>query len=428
MKPNEPTPHDRGPLIALATSWAEGESSVPLTAMNPNPRLARFLVEAGAFEEPYYLIDVGASGGLEDHWGEFGDSLVADGFDPLVAEVARLSQIALPHVHYWCAFVGDGEGESKSVGDTRGSSNSQFAFTTAAKFGELTDRDYVAEVFNSGSEVEYSQVNLTLDEFVADNDRPIPAFVKIDTDGSDIEVIRGAKKLLSSSSCIGLQVECQFHGVSGSRANTFANIDLLLRELGYTLIDIDIWRYSRHELPLPFHYEIPAQTDGGGVQWGEALYLRDPTTSRENMAAVRQSPVTLASLLATADLYGAVDFAASVLVNVMDQSESIAWLNPSVLDLVVPPNPWGFESYEEYFRQFTDDPSSFFPSRIAAVEASAELETVRLERAPDGTEIERRAEAELRALQQTLTFRVRRRLLELPGVRRMISTLRHRSV
>jgi len=39
-------------------------------------------------------------------------------------------------------------------------------------------------------------------------------------------------------------------------SNTFANIDRLLREWGFTLFDLDLWRYSRRSLPDQFYYKL----------------------------------------------------------------------------------------------------------------------------------------------------------------------------
>ena len=58
-------------------------------------------------------------------------------------------------------------------------------------------------------------------------------------------------------------------------ANTFANIDGLLREWGFTLFDLDLWRYSRRSLPDKFVYRLAGQTVTGQVQWGEAVYFRE---------------------------------------------------------------------------------------------------------------------------------------------------------
>ena len=53
-----------------------------------------------------FLLDVGASGGIEPHWLGLGDKLTAIGFDPLVSEVKRLNETNTnPNIHYEEGFV-----------------------------------------------------------------------------------------------------------------------------------------------------------------------------------------------------------------------------------------------------------------------------------------------------------------------------------
>jgi len=55
----------------------------------------------------FFLLDVGCSGGIEEHWFAFGDRLRAIGFDPLIAEIDRLSSLNTdPGVVYEAAYVG----------------------------------------------------------------------------------------------------------------------------------------------------------------------------------------------------------------------------------------------------------------------------------------------------------------------------------
>ena len=57
--------------------------------------------------EPFVLIDVGCSGGIDPPWRHFGPSLVVHGYDPNVAacEEAQARE-PFPHVKYHPRFVG----------------------------------------------------------------------------------------------------------------------------------------------------------------------------------------------------------------------------------------------------------------------------------------------------------------------------------
>ena len=64
----------------------------------------------------------------------------------------------------------------------------------------------------------------------------------------DLEVLMGARGLLEAG-VLGLLVEVQLQGASHEYANTFANIDRYLRHLGFSLFDVELYRYSRSALP-----------------------------------------------------------------------------------------------------------------------------------------------------------------------------------
>ena len=75
--------------------------------LNPySPVLSKALAERLWGERNFFLIDVGASGGLEKHWQVFGDRLKAVAFEPLVVEAERLQRTAAgTGVRYEAAFV-----------------------------------------------------------------------------------------------------------------------------------------------------------------------------------------------------------------------------------------------------------------------------------------------------------------------------------
>src|ERR1017187_6216900 len=75
---------------------------------NSSGKLTRYLVDLGIFrDEPFSLVDVGASGGIQPFWRQFGDSLRAVAFDPLIKEMERLNSIEPnPSVRYVASLVG----------------------------------------------------------------------------------------------------------------------------------------------------------------------------------------------------------------------------------------------------------------------------------------------------------------------------------
>lgn len=101
--------------------------------------------------------------------------------------------------------------------------------------------------------------------------------LKVDTDGHDLEVLQSGPRALETA--LSVDVEVQFQGSAHPRANTFSNIDRLLREAGFELFDVRPHRHSRAILPAPFWGSPGSPTRTGQTVWGQALYLRDVVAS-----------------------------------------------------------------------------------------------------------------------------------------------------
>jgi hypothetical protein len=147
--------------------------------------------------------------------------------------------------------------------------------TSAIRAQNMTQCDYARTYYDQTGEGFLAKDMIELDEFLLRTHPTDVDFIKIDTDGSDYQVLLGAQELMARSPVLGVAVECQFQGPVHEAANIFGNIDRLLRRLGFSLFDIEVYRYSRAALPKPFVYRIPAQTTSGQVLWADALYLRD---------------------------------------------------------------------------------------------------------------------------------------------------------
>jgi FkbM family methyltransferase len=236
------------------------------------PRLTRHLVERQSFvNDPVVVVDVGASGGIDSYWDEFQDQLTAVGFDPLVAEVERLNRKAPPNVRYVAAAIVAHEPQ-----DLAGAASTQFFHrSSAVRASEIAALDYIRETYSAGAEPSLTDYRVTLDEYFDDETGAGIDFLKIDTDGHDLDVLLGADRILTAGRVLGLAVEAQFQGYVHPVANLFSNIDTLLRSKGFSLFDLEVHRYSRAALPANFVYDIPAQTTSGQVGWAESFYFRD---------------------------------------------------------------------------------------------------------------------------------------------------------
>lgn len=296
-----------------------------MLSINPAESLKdAFLRKLGRLPE-LHLVDVGVSGGIHDNWRGWGDSLVALGLDVLENEIDRLrADETLPHVgyeavkitaparetnasldaaatnyalHRSAAYLGtalaaEGIGAAtkmdtaafveqwrKVVGGQAGVVPQEASYANVPDplsdpFYSHYQRLFERSAGGSGN-IRYANRSATLDEIVQRAAIPAIDLLKIDTDGFELDVLRGASDTLARG-CLAVEVEVQFHGRADANANVFANIDVFLRQRGFTLLKLDTHCYSRSALPRPFVYpDLPAQTIGGPVQWGDALYCRD---------------------------------------------------------------------------------------------------------------------------------------------------------
>src|SRR5882762_2009721 len=185
--------------------------------MSASPTLARRLYATlDSRREPVTLIDVGCSGGVEEHWLNFAPALRAIGFDPILPEIERLNASAPASIRYEAAFVGYRDYDelvpySLRADAVANKNNDSFTRTSAHAHFVLKEGDYAKKNYNQGKELIFTDRRIDLDSFAAASGIRRIDFLKVDTDGSDIEVLLGARELLAAG-CLALSLEAQFHG------------------------------------------------------------------------------------------------------------------------------------------------------------------------------------------------------------------------
>jgi hypothetical protein len=114
---------------------------------------------------------------------------------------------------------------------------------------------------------------ITLDEFANQHEIQNIDFLKIDTDGTELNVLKGGENLLSN--ILGIKIEVQFHGLVSTNDSIFNSIDAFLQKKSFSLVDLQIIKYDRFSLPGYFTYpEIPANTNFGPIMWADAYYIK----------------------------------------------------------------------------------------------------------------------------------------------------------
>jgi FkbM family methyltransferase len=161
---------------------------------NPDARFTRAVVAANLLRSPIVLVDVGVNGGILPRWRNLGSSLEVHGFDPLEEVIAPLRGDG--HSYYVMA-LGDEEGERDFYvsADTYSSSlytqgESKYASGPAACVGSR--RVPIRRLDSLMAEGKFSRAD----------------FLKVDTEGFEPEVLKGARSLLGS--VLALDIETNF--------------------------------------------------------------------------------------------------------------------------------------------------------------------------------------------------------------------------
>lgn len=209
------------------------------------------------------VVDAGARYGLHPSWRDARDLCEFHLFEPEPIEANRLKiryQNA-PNISVHAKALAAKNGERRlSVRSHRGLSN-------------LDDWDFdltkVHPDFKS-SAIGTNKVDVhavSIDEFF--NDTRVD-FLKLDAEGSDFEILTGAKNRLHDS-ILGIRINISFKKNS-QKSTTFSDFDILLRDL-----DFDLQRIEFSERINKIQGLLPLSTDSGSLHGGDAIWTRNPS-------------------------------------------------------------------------------------------------------------------------------------------------------
>jgi FkbM family methyltransferase len=331
---------------------------------NLNPAMTRFAVADGLLDEDFTLIDVGCSGGIHDHWRAFGEQLRSFGFDPQRQECARLNEReANPRVRYFPYFVGLQPDHwfhqrRQPAGTPQYRYFQTYLDQLSAGFALECSRDVQQQSNPIFEDLTTDRIGVS--QFVRERAVGDVDFVKIDTDGGDLEVLLSCEEVIRSGAVLGFMVESPFTGSAHETDNSFHNIDRLMRQHGYCLFSLTVNRYSRRSLPAPFTITIAAQTQTGQAIWGDALYFRNAGSPHGEAVAGKLAFPKLLKLACLFEIFCLNDCAAEVIQQ--HRAAFAARTDPDrLLDLLTPPLHGTTYSYASYIDLFRTEVARFFP-------------------------------------------------------------------
>jgi FkbM family methyltransferase len=202
-----------------------------------------------------HLIDVGARAGLAKRWNPFLKQIRALGFEPDPVECTRLNA-QKSAVRYLPTALGEHDGESATLHIT-----SQPGCSSILRPNRSLLRHYPY-----GAQMEVTKtIPVTLERMdtVCQREGFVPDVIKIDTQGSELAILKGAGALLKN--VIAVETEVEFIPMYEGQP-LFSDMDLWMREQGFQLRGLRrvFWRRNgTHN-----------SARGGQIAHGDALWIR----------------------------------------------------------------------------------------------------------------------------------------------------------
>ena len=333
---------------------------------NYQPKMLPEIVAGDALaDDPFVLVDVGCGLGIDPAWRLFGDKLRGHGFDPQIDEIERLHAVEEGYMQYHAAFIGLPHDHPlprrRASREAELSYFEPFARTSAASARIRADAQGDVSFYetNAWTGVPLATSTIGLAEALRREDAETVDFVKIDTDGSDVDVLISFEEMLRPAGVLGVMIETPFTGDDDESTNTFHNIDPILKRNGFQIYAMAVNQYSRAVLPARFKYEILAQTVSGQPLWGDLVYLRDavhPDWRRFGDL----SPTKLLKLACLYELFDVPDCAVELLLAHREALGAIVDVD-DLVELLTPPLDGKEVTYDEYVAAFAAAPSRFYP-------------------------------------------------------------------
>ncbi|MGH9386934.1 MAG: FkbM family methyltransferase [Vicinamibacterales bacterium] len=245
------------------------------------------------------IVDVGARGGLQESWNRIRENCVFVGFEPDAAEAERLQRGAKLNEQYVAKALYSECGMVRfyhCVAPSRSSVYQPNARVVAALYG-TTDPFRV---------LRSAMIPVTtLDVLVAEGAIPAPDFIKLDTQGSELAILKGSTESLRMS-LVGLETEVEFSSLYEGQP-LFGEVDSFLRDAGYELIGFrhlftkaDLLFWERGDRGYTSAVEllrawacrlVPPYGSWVGMHqlvYGDAVYFRNPT---EYLSSLQKSGI-----------------------------------------------------------------------------------------------------------------------------------------
>jgi FkbM family methyltransferase len=200
---------------------------------NPTPSFTQWVTEHGLLHEPFVVVDIGVQGGPDPLWNHLGRHAQIYGFDPIGEVVDDLEKTKKPNQFYRAMALGDEDGERQfNVHSNPYESSFYKSKVVSGSPNGLALSNRLVKVRR-------------LDTLFAAGEIAPADYIKIDCEGFEPPVIRGAREYLARSNVLCVATETNL-GVSRVYARTpFVEICEMLSEHRLLVFDLNADRTPR---------------------------------------------------------------------------------------------------------------------------------------------------------------------------------------
>ena len=243
---------------------------------------------------PLWIVDVGASGGIDPRWTKFTTSFKGVLFEPDPREYDVLKSKSGKNLVVLNSALSD----SNETIDFHLCKKQQVSSAYLPNFDFLY-KFPDAERFDITKTIKIQTD--TLDNQLKKNDIAEIDFIKIDTQGYELSILKGSIDYLNNT--IGLEVEVEFAQLYENQP-LFNEVDRFIQQYGFELIDLKRYYWKRKE-------GTPTENQKGQLIFGDALYFKSPEQVLL-MKDINQEKIIRAICVYL--VYGYIDLAKTLLI------------------------------------------------------------------------------------------------------------------
>ena len=319
-----------------------------ISNINPNPRFTKHLIDLLVFSDnKIVIVDVGARRGFEEHWSVYKNQIKKIGYEPDVIECERLNKGLLESQSQYYPIALDRKKGKRKFSITKYPSSCGFYPPNMDIMQRFVESEQNLSVSKT---IELETINLDL--FINDNDIEHVDFIKLDTEGSELDIIKGAVEIINKT-VLGIIVEVGFFDMHVEQP-VFSEVDSYLRSIDFRLFDLDIYHIRKTSLPKLSSINVPGSFGPKGqIVTGDALYLRDGVNeiNSSQLSQKNWNEIRILKLASLMELYNLPDCA----IELLQFSHNAGLLKNYDLsyltDLLVPKTNGKIISYSEYMEK-----------------------------------------------------------------------------